>query len=197
MTGVSESEAQTIVASLAEQGVRTVVIGGCDTHGVMRGKRIPLEFLASALTHGLPLCDVFWVMHVDESELVPRPAGHTGYFPTEQQGYPDIVAIPDATTLRRVPWHEATAAFLVDWHRPHGEGPVPIDPRGVLRRVVERAYAMGFTPMDAALGCSLKTGLSSNMTFTRSGSRDTCADMFCPTSPRVRPAQGALRRTSR
>jgi glutamine synthetase len=110
---------------------------------------MPIEQLSRILDHGMPLCDVFWVMHVDESDLVPKPDGSTGYFPTETQGYPDIFAHLDASTLRLVPWHDDTALFLGDWHLPHGGGPVPIAPRGVLRNVVGRCRELGYEPMSA------------------------------------------------
>lgn len=138
-----------LIACLERHGVRTVIVGGCDTHGVMRGKRMPTGQLSRMLEHGMPLCDVFWVMHVDESGLVARPQGLNGYFPTERLGYPDIFAKIDPATLRLVPWHEDTALLLADWHLPHDGGHVPISPRSVLQRVVERTRSMGFEPMSA------------------------------------------------
>ena len=138
-----------IVEDLRAQGVRTVIVCGIDTHGIMRGKRIPIDQFARVLDDGMALCDVFWVMHVDESDLVARPDGHQGYFPTERNGYPDIVAIPDISTLRVVPWHEDTALVIADWHRPHHEGPIPLDPRSVLQGVIARSREMGFEPFSA------------------------------------------------
>jgi glutamine synthetase len=137
---------ETLVSKLRSRGVNTVILGGADTHGIMRGKRVPLDRLAHLLEHGLPICDVFWAMHVDESELVPRPSEHTGYFPSEREGYPDIFAVPDVSTVRPVPWHEASALMLCDFHGQDGK-PIPISPRTVLRRVVERAGEMGFQPL--------------------------------------------------
>jgi glutamine synthetase len=138
-----------VVERLKAEGISTVVLGGCDTHGVMRGKRIPVGGLEAVLAHGLPICDVFWVMHVDESDLVTRPDGYAGYFPTEAQGYPDIHAVPDIDSAKIVPWHRDTALFVCDWELPEGLGAVPISPRGVLRRIVERARDMGYEPMSA------------------------------------------------
>lgn len=138
-----------IVACLTRHGVRTVIVGGSDTHGVMRGKRMPIEQLPRVLEHGMPVCDVFWVMHVDESDLVERPEGSTGYFPTERMGYPDIFAKADPGTLRLMPWHEDTALLLANWHLPHDGGHVPISPRSVLSGVVERTRELGYEPMSA------------------------------------------------
>jgi glutamine synthetase len=138
-----------VVDRLKADGIDTVVLGGADTHGIMRGKRIPIGQLPEILAHGLPICDVFWVLHADESDLVTRPHPYTGYFPTETQGYPDIHAVPDLDTLRVVPWHPRTALFLCDWELPEHAGPVPISPRGVLRRVIGRAREMGYEPQSA------------------------------------------------
>ncbi len=135
-----------VVDDLRQRGIDTVILGGADTHGIMRGKRVPLEQLARLLAHGMPVCDVFWVMHVDESDLVTRPDGHVGYFPTERNGYPDILAVPDPGTVRVVPWHERTALMLCDWQQ-QDRTPIPISPRGVLSAVVERARAMGLEPL--------------------------------------------------
>ncbi|MDV3126850.1 glutamine synthetase family protein [Mycobacterium sp. 21AC1] len=146
---VNATTASEVLAQLQAQNITTVVLGGCDTHGVMRGKRIPLNGLAEVLEHGMPMCDVFWVMHVDESDLVTRPEGHTGYFPTEREGYPDILTVPDLNTVRIVPWHPGTALFVCDWHLPGGGGTVPISPRGLLRQVVSRARDMGYEPHSA------------------------------------------------
>jgi glutamine synthetase len=137
-----------VTGRLAEQGIDTVVLAGADTHGVMRGKRVPTGQLERLLHHGVAFCDVLWVLHVDESDLVARPDGHAGYFPTERNGYPDILAVPDPSTLRIVPWHERTALLLCDWHGQDGT-PIPIAPRTVLRRVLERAQGMGLAPQCA------------------------------------------------
>ena len=123
--------------------IDTIVLAGADSHGIMRGKRVPRSQLERLLAHGMPMCNVFWVMHVDESDLVLRPKDYEGYFPTEQDGYPDILAAPDTNTLRVVPWHPRTALMLCDWQR-IDRTPLPIDPRGVLASVVDRGRNLGF-----------------------------------------------------
>lgn len=142
----TEDGAQAVLAELRDRGVDTVIVGGADTHGIMRGKRVPVEQLGHLIDDGMAICDVFWVMHLDESDLVLRPPEHGGYFPSERNGYPDIFAVPDLSTLRLVPWHEATALVLCDFEG-HDRKPIPISPRTVLRRVVERSRKMGLEPL--------------------------------------------------
>lgn len=144
----TDKEAVTPEAALAfceERGIDTLIVGASDTHGIMRGKRVPNRQIPGALGHGVNLCDVLFVIDVAEVDLVPKPENATTYFPTERNGYPDIHAVPDLTTLREVPWHERTGLVIADFKLPSGDD-VPIAPRTVLRRLVERYRALGLEP---------------------------------------------------
>jgi glutamine synthetase len=122
-----------------------VILAGADTHGIMRGKRIPIAEMARAAERGIALCDVIWALPVDEvAGPVQPPPGHAGYFP--RTGYPDMLAVPDLETARIVPWHEHTALLLCDFVDDGGSA-ISLSPRAVLRSVVERARSMGFEPI--------------------------------------------------
>ena len=129
---------------LHRRGVETVILAGADTHGIMRGKRLPIAELPRAVEHGVALCEVIWALPVDEREPVRRPPGHAGYFPGD--GYPDMLAMPDVETARIVPWHDRTALLLCDFVDRDGRA-VPVSPRAVLRSVVARAQSMGVEPV--------------------------------------------------
>jgi glutamine synthetase len=129
---------------LRRRGIETVILAGADTHGIMRGKRVPIAELDRAAERGVALCEVIWALPVDEVEPVGRPPGHTGYFPRD--GYPDMLAVPDLETARVVPWHDHTALVLCDFVDPGGDA-IPVSPRAVLRSVVERARSMGVEPV--------------------------------------------------
>jgi glutamine synthetase len=136
--------AQERLRLLRRRGVETVILAGADTHGIMRGKRVPIAELDRAVEHGVALCEVIWALPVDEVEPVRRPPAHTGYFPRD--GYPDMLAVPDLATARVVPWHDHTALVLCDFVDRDGSA-IPLSPRAVLRSVVERARAMGVEPI--------------------------------------------------
>jgi glutamine synthetase len=129
---------------LRRRGIETVILAGADTHGIMRGKRVPVAELAHVAERGIALCEVIWALPVDELEPVQPPAGHAGYFP--RAGYPDMLAIPDLDSARIVPWHDHTALVLCDFVDDEGRA-IPVSPRAVLRSVVERARSMGFEPI--------------------------------------------------
>jgi glutamine synthetase len=129
---------------LRRRGVETVILAGADTHGIMRGKRVPIAELDRAAERGIALCDVIWALPVDEVEPVQPPSGHDGWFP--RAGYPDMLAMPDLETARIVPWHDRTALLLCDFLDRDGRA-IPLSPRAVLRSVVDRARSMGVEPI--------------------------------------------------
>jgi glutamine synthetase len=136
----------------AAEGVHTVVAGASDTHGIWRGKRLPVADFLARLDVGVPFSDVILVLtHSEDTdegqELVEPPGGaaYPLYFPRKEQGFPDIFARPDLGTARRLPWHPGTVGVLGEFLLPGGGG-VPLDPRIVLRRLIERVRSHGFEP---------------------------------------------------
>jgi glutamine synthetase len=121
--------------------IDTVVVAFTDMQGRLMGKRLHAEFfLDDAVEHGVEGCNYLLAL---EMEMDPVP----GYaLASWEQGYGDFRLVPDVATLRRIPWLESTALLLADvaWH--DGSDVKP-SPRQVLRAQVERAAALGFTPM--------------------------------------------------
>jgi glutamine synthetase len=129
-------------AAVADGSIDTVVVAFTDMQGRLLGKRLHGEFFVeeSIGEHGVEGCNYLLAL---DMEMDPVP----GYgIASWSQGYGDFVLRPDLATLRRIPWLEATALVLCDvvWH---DGSPVTPSPRQVLRRQVERAAELGFTPM--------------------------------------------------
>jgi glutamine synthetase len=124
--------------------IDTVVVAFTDMQGRLLGKRLHAAyFLEDALDHGVEGCNYLLAL---EMEMDPVP----GYeIASWERGYGDFRLAPDLTTLRRIPWLEATALVLADvlWHDGSPVGP---SPRQVLLRQVERANDLGFEPMVAS-----------------------------------------------
>ncbi|MGC4067335.1 MAG: glutamine synthetase family protein [Polyangiaceae bacterium] len=134
--------AHALTTELLERGIDTVEIGFADTQGTLRGKRIPLSQLPRVADEGLSFC--LGALGWDIEGTV---------FPTDvvswDNGYPDVVALPDLGSLRSVPWRQGTAlvlADIVDCAR----CPVAVGTRGVLKRVLAQAEALGLIPVVGA-----------------------------------------------
>ena len=80
----------------------------------------------------------------DMADVCYDNARYTGW----HTGYPDAMARIDLATYREVPWDNRVPFFLADFQTEAG-APLPICPRQLLKRVVERARAAGFLPLTS------------------------------------------------
>jgi glutamine synthetase len=125
------------VDQLAERGVEHVKIGGFDVDGLLRGKYVSLAKLRSALESGFGFCDV--IFGWDIGDVLYDKSSVTGW----ERGFPDAHAVLDQTTVRDVPWERGVVAMLCDFRDESG-GPHPACPRSLLKRVRDKAAALGF-----------------------------------------------------
>jgi glutamine synthetase len=128
--------------AVADGAIDTVVVAFTDMQGRLMGKRLHAEFFldGQVAEHGIEGCNYLLAL---DMEMDPIP----GYgIASWEQGYGDFALAPDLATLRRIPWLEGTALVLCDvlWH---DGNPVNPSPRQVLKRQVERAAELGYTPM--------------------------------------------------
>jgi glutamine synthetase len=136
-------EAAALIQELRGRGAERAKIGGYDVDGVLRGKYVSLDKLESALAKGFGFCDV--IFGWDVADILYDNAKLTGW----HTGYPDAHAVLDPSTLRRIPWEPGVVAMLCDFHDADG-GPHPACPRSLLKRVIDRAVRLGFSPKCGA-----------------------------------------------
>jgi glutamine synthetase len=118
--------------------VDTVLLACTDMQGRLQGKRLDARyFLGEVLASGAEACNYLLAVDVEMNTV-------GGYaISSWEQGYGDFALHPDLSTLRRVPWHPATALVLADvaWHDGR---PVAPSPRQVLRRQLDRLAERGW-----------------------------------------------------
>jgi glutamine synthetase len=130
-----------ILAEIGEDAPR-VKVGGFDIDGILRGKSISVSKFKSCCENGFGFCDV--IFGWDSADVLYDRSRFTGW----HTGYPDVHAKLDLSTFRRVPWEENVPFVLCDFYAADGT-PLPISPRQVLSRVVERAEGLGYLPLMA------------------------------------------------
>ena len=121
----------------------TVLVCFPDMQGRLIGKRFQAGYFLESAHKETHACDY---LLANDLEMEPVP----GYeFANWARGYGDFVLKPDLATLRRIPWLEGTALVLCDVVDHHDHA-VPISPRAILKRQLERLAAMGMTAFTAS-----------------------------------------------
>ena len=86
---------------------------------------MPIGEFDRAADHGLAFC----------AAIMGTDLRHTPVVGGEE-GYPDLIAKPDLSTLTLLPWEPGVACCIADLHPAEGNDHVPADPRGAVRRAV-------------------------------------------------------------
>src|SRR5690242_580527 len=121
--------------------IDTVVLAFTDMQGRLQGKRVSAEFfLDEVVEHHAEGCNYLLAVDVEMNTV-------DGFAMSSwERGYGDFVLIPDLTTLRHLPWHEASALLLADLAWTDGT-PVIASPRQILKAQTGRLAARGWTAL--------------------------------------------------
>jgi glutamine synthetase len=135
---------------LEAEGFRTVVVTSADVTGRLVGKRFSVDVFRRLLHEGVPLSSCVLGWDVDQW---PGPEQeYTGH----HTGWHDVRLVPDLGTLRPAAWLDRTAICVADFVEIGSEELVPVAPRTILRRQVERLAESGLT---AQVGSELELAL--------------------------------------
>jgi glutamine synthetase len=123
--------------SVDDGAIDTVLVAFTDMQGRLQGKRCAAQyFLDEVVPHAAEACNYLLAVDVEMNTV-------GGYAMSSwDRGYGDFVLVPDMTTLRLVPWQEATALVLCDLAWADGT-PVVASPRQILRAQLDRLAAHG------------------------------------------------------
>ncbi|HYB13693.1 MAG TPA: glutamine synthetase [Myxococcota bacterium] len=122
-----------------ERKLSHVKVGLFDVDGVMRGKYMSREKFVSALEGGFGFCDV--VLGWDSQDQLYDNVAYTGW----HTAYPDAPVRIVPASCRELPFEPQMLLFLAEFAPPADA----LCPRGLLRRLVERARTLGFDPVAA------------------------------------------------
>ena len=126
-----------VVEKVERSGANKVKVAITDLDGVLRGKYLHKEKFLGAVKSGFGFCNV--VFGWDSADVCYDNAAYTGW----QSGYPDAEVQLDPGTYREVPWDGNVPFLLGDFWK--GSAPLGICPRQLLKRVLARCAAAGFS----------------------------------------------------
>src|SRR5262245_56240839 len=135
MTERGMLHASKLEQAIVDGEIDTILVVFPDLQGRLVGKRVTGSYWVDHMESGFqPLHACNYLLAVD-SEMNVLP----GYqFANWEQGYGDMAAQPDFTTIRVVPWLEKTALVMCDLKDEERGEPVEVSPRRILQRQIER-----------------------------------------------------------
>lgn len=125
----SREDIASVRSVLEQHDIERVLAIGADVHGQSRGKFIPRWRFEKDPTEPMHIADVLAIMDI-EDDMMPRPEGFTGWWPTWDTGFADWEAVPDLSSFSPAPWIDGGAVVLCDYFN-HDGSPVNFMPRGL------------------------------------------------------------------
>jgi glutamine synthetase len=127
-----------------------VKLAGVDVDGQLRGKLISKKKFLSIAADGFGFCSVIfgWDMH-DRTYFKELAISN------KENGYRDLVAVPDLSSFRRIPWENDVPFFLVSFFDPETKAPVCACPRGLLKTALSKVEAAGYRAMAGGRSIAL------------------------------------------
>ena len=115
-----------------------VKVAGVDVDGILRGKLMAKTKFLSIAAEGFGFCSVIfgWDMH-DQMFFKELKISN------KDNGYRDIIAVPDLSSFRRIPWENNVPFFLCSFLDPDTRGPVSACPRSLLQTAVDKLEDCG------------------------------------------------------
>lgn len=120
----------------------SVKLAGIDVDGILRGKLVSKKKFLSIAATGFGFCSVIfgWDMH-DMTYIRELKISN------KENGYRDVIAVPDLASFRRIPWEDNVPFFLVSFFDPDTHEPICADPRGLLKLQVDKIKERGWGAM--------------------------------------------------
>jgi glutamine synthetase len=139
VNGQEHSSAADLLRGIADGSLTEIEVAWSDPFGHAAGKRIPAaQFLDRAHGTGFAFCEAALGWNTDATVIDGlRLTNWDG-------GYPDVYAVPDFATFRPLPWRAGVGHVISDIVT-HDRSPSLLDPRAVLRRVLDRLASLGYT----------------------------------------------------
>ncbi len=145
--GLREAGQAAQIAEVVRQaeGLEVIRLSFADQHGILRGKTIMVEDLASAFGSGVTMTTTLLAKDSSHRTVYPVWSAGGGFGMEEMTGAGDFVMLPDPSTFRILPWASRTGWLLCDLYFPDGTE-VPFSTRRLLRQQIaaldDAGYAM-------------------------------------------------------
>ncbi|GAA6202753.1 glutamine synthetase family protein [Aquicoccus sp. SU-CL01552] len=135
-------EAAALLERTETSALETVRVVFADQHGLLRGKTVTADSLASVFRSGLNLPSTLLLKDTSNRTVFPIWDGRTPGVMATMAGAGDMLLVPDPFSFRVLPWSPHSAWLFCDPYTRDGQT-LPFAPRPVLRRAEAALEAKG------------------------------------------------------
>ena len=132
-----------VLALIESEGIEVVRVVFVDTHGLTRARPIEARHFGQAARNGVPFTTALFAMDSSNNIFQNVFSADGGFGRTTMGGAGDMLAIPDLSTFRILPWARKTGWVVSDLYLSDGER-CPFDPRYVMAKACDALAERGF-----------------------------------------------------
>ncbi|WP_346910193.1 glutamine synthetase family protein [uncultured Roseibium sp.] len=103
-----------VVNRVKTEGLETIRLAFADQHGVLRGKTIVADGLASAFRSGLAMTSTLLLKDTSHRTVFPVWEDNIGFGAGNLTGAGDVLIVPDPSTFKVLPWSPHSGWMLCD-----------------------------------------------------------------------------------
>src|SRR5271165_5255153 len=148
LTGQDSPERQEmlagILAQIDEEKLEVIRIAFVDMHGIARMRPIEARLFSQAARNGVPFTTALFAMDSANNIFQNVFARDGGFGRDTMGGAGDMLAIPDLSTFRVLPWAHKCAWVMSDLYLSSGER-CPFDPRLIMQTACDRLSLQGLS----------------------------------------------------
>ena len=148
LTGQDSPERQErlaqILTKIDEEKLEVVRVAFVDTHGIVRMRPIEARLFSQAVRNGVPFTTALFAMDSANNIFQNVFARDGGFGRDTMGGAGDMIALPDLSTFRILPWAHKCGWVLSDLYLSSGER-CPFDPRSIMQTACVRLARQGLT----------------------------------------------------
>ena len=142
--GNDDRKARVAEAVRLADGLEVIRLSFADQHGILRGKTIMADDLASAFHSGVTMTTTLLAKDTSHKTVYPVWSDGGGFGMEAMTGAGDFVMLPDPASFRILPWASRTGWLLCDIYFPDG-APVPFSTRRLLQQQIAALDDAGYT----------------------------------------------------
>jgi glutamine synthetase len=119
-TPQQKSAASEVIKSIEENNIEVVRVSFVDQHGILRGKTIAADALASCFRSGVTMTSTLLLKDTSHRTVFPIWKADAGFGDGAMTGASDLVMVPDPLSFKILPWAAGNGWMLSDLYNTDG-----------------------------------------------------------------------------